>query len=554
MKAFSEQIALKKNQFAQEEMIRQEQTELSRIRVEDFASSGRKDYYAMAEELFTDNYEHLLIGWGFTNVSKGKWVSPHSGSGKPGFNIKPSGIWFSHHGSDKEAGLGKSKDGDSDSFGDICDLLYFFENDNVEDIVFLADFLTGTTDNQRKQEYAEKKSLDEALDEFNLPVVLEGIVANDDNQVLKPNKNKPVFTLIDSTQLTARKRSNDWLVKGVLECNNFGMIFGEPASGKSLIAIDMAYCISKGSSWNGHVTRQGNVVYVAGEGFTGLSRRVRALDITYKTTAENLFFSEMPTSLTDTDSVKAVAEAILAFCPEPVLVVIDTLHRNFGTGDENSAGDFGTATNHIDKYFRSTGAAVLLVHHSGHSSRDRSRGSSSIKAALDVEYSIVKNDRSQVSMTCTKSKDFDEPEPENFKIVEVELGWTDEDGDEITSVTVEPYNGYMSMGRKRDLSAQNKEILEMLTRAINSHGVQPTSELTAEFSFDVDELVVKTEHWREKVYPILSQDNNDAKRQAFKRGTNKLKELRKVQMYDDYWWLGHKEQLSSLIFAVHKDG
>ena len=248
----------------------------------------------------------------------------------------------------------------------------------------------------------------------------------------------------------------------------------------------------------------------------------------------------MPTSLTDTDSVKAVAEAILAICPEPVLVVIDTLHRNFGTGDENSAGDFGTATNHIDKYFRSTGAAVLLVHHSGHNSRERSRGSSSIKAALDVEYSIVKNDRSQVSMTCTKSKDFDEPEPQNFKIVEVELGWTDEDGDKITSVTVEPYNGYMSMGRKRDLSAQNKEILEMLTRAINSHGVEPTSELTAEFSFDDGELVVKTEHWREKVYPILSQDNNDARRQAFNRGTNKLKELCKVQMYDDYWWLGHK--------------
>ena len=80
----------------------------------------------------------------------------------------------------------------------------------------------------------------------------------------------------------------------------------------------------------------------------------------------------------------------------------------------------------------------------------------------------------------------------------------------------------------------------MLTRAINSHGVEPTSELTAEFSFDDGELVVKTEHWREKVYPILSQDNNDARRQAFNRGTNKLKELCKVQMYDDYWWLGHK--------------
>jgi putative DNA primase/helicase len=31
------------------------------------------------------------------------------------------------------------------------------------------------------------------------------------------------------------------------------------------------------------------------------------------------------------------------------------------------------------------GAAVLLVHHSGHGDKDRARGSSAIRAAVDVE-------------------------------------------------------------------------------------------------------------------------------------------------------------------------
>ena len=51
------------------------------------------------------------------------------------------------------------------------------------------------------------------------------------------------------------------------------MIYGEPSSGKTFFALDLAAHIATGKPWNGHKVSPGGVLFCAGEGQSGLIRR-----------------------------------------------------------------------------------------------------------------------------------------------------------------------------------------------------------------------------------------------------------------------------------------
>ena len=53
---------------------------------------------------------------------------------------------------------------------------------------------------------------------------------------------------------------------------------GAPGSGKSFCALDIGLSISAGMPWHDKATRQGSVLYIAGEGVGGLGRRVKAFE------------------------------------------------------------------------------------------------------------------------------------------------------------------------------------------------------------------------------------------------------------------------------------
>ena len=88
----------------------------------------------------------------------------------------------------------------------------------------------------------------------------------------------------------------------------------------------------------------------------------------------------------DPVSAARVAQAVEALAADhgtPKLIIVDTLARNLGNGDENSNADIGMFINNIDIHLRSRfGAAVLIVHHTGHLEKDRSRGASSLRQFL----------------------------------------------------------------------------------------------------------------------------------------------------------------------------
>ena len=367
-------------------------------------------------------------------------------------------------------------------------------------------------------------------------------VENGNGNNAEETREKLLFPLVSADQLTAKPIKMEWLVENILEQGSLNLLFGEPGSGKSLFALDWAFCMAAGMSWHDCRTKKTDVVIIAGEGFAGMARRLKALECKYQIKApERLFISQRPAQLLDAVNANWVAESIKAMCPNPGLVVIDTLHRNMD-GDENSSQDIGRFIHNVDLYLKPFGAATLIVHHSGHGQKDRSRGSSSIRAAMDGEFSATKSDGG-ITLTCHKAKDFEVFKPLQFAIKPTELSWLDNDGEPMTSVYLEHKGHAMPTAKRRKLSARDDAILTSLGDANAEQGVEPTAEIKAKFAgFDSligkMQKIVNIEHWREQAYKAIVVDANtdDARRMAFKRCRDKLLNQGLTVEYDNYAW------------------
>jgi RecA-family ATPase len=57
------------------------------------------------------------------------------------------------------------------------------------------------------------------------------------------------------------------------------LIFGASVGGKSFVVLDMAYCIAAGIPYHGRFTKKTGVLYVCGEGHSGLQKRIKAIHI-----------------------------------------------------------------------------------------------------------------------------------------------------------------------------------------------------------------------------------------------------------------------------------
>lgn len=123
--------------------------------------------------------------------------------------------------------------------------------------------------------------------------------------------------------------------------------------------------------------------------------------------------------------------------PPPKLIVIDTVARNFGPGDENSTKDMGVFIQAVDALRCAHNATILLIHHAGHGNKERARGAMALTGALDAQYRMDRDKFGVVRFEAIKMKDAELPEPMAFKIRAVELGMMDEDGKPVTSAILD---------------------------------------------------------------------------------------------------------------------
>ncbi|HRX83502.1 MAG TPA: helicase RepA family protein [Phycisphaerae bacterium] len=236
-------------------------------------------------------------------------------------------------------------------------------------------------------------------------------------------------------------RPPHWLLRGMLERDTFALIFGDPGCGKSFLAIDWACRVATGTPWRGHDVRSGPVVYVAGEGQQGFGRRIRAWSEHHGVSLADMPLYLAPAvaipSATDLVAlVTAIDAGVTALLGEPILIVLDTLARCFGGGDENSTQDMSRFVSACDAIRQRYSCTILVVHHAGHGDKSRARGAIALKAALDAEYRLA-NDTGLL-LTATKMKDAEMPPPLALELVTVELpGAVDDYGNLVTSAAIE---------------------------------------------------------------------------------------------------------------------
>jgi len=364
----------------------------------------------------------------------------------------------------------------------------------------------------------------------------------------QPARRKMAFTPI--SELTKHPKPHNWLIKGLIEVDSVGLIFGKPASGKSLIIMDWAFCIAAGIDWKGHKVKQGDVFYIAGEGFSGLGRRFKGLEVNYGQVVDNVFMSKMPTQLVEPAAIRELADVIKATSKNPVLIVFDTLHRNFGGGDENSSRDFGLLMNNVDMYLKPLGATVVFIHHSGHGTEARSRGSSSINGSLDVEYSVSKDAAGLVTLANTKPKEIQKPDDKTLEIEGIDTGWQDEDGKPVTTPVIVDTDRKPAKASKHLNQDEQKGILALQIVTENeSMAIDAPLEIIKQYGgFSFTRKIARYSDWREELLKQLSGEFDfkegektpaqitAKKRAKVKRVKDGLCNAHKIVFDSDYIW------------------
>lgn len=260
--------------------------------------------------------------------------------------------------------------------------------------------------------------------------------------VAAPSELDTGLPLVFSDEITQASIRIDQLVEDVITRGGLSVMYGESNSGKSFMACDMGCHIGTGREWLGKRTVQGAVLYVAGEGAESIKLRVLAWRQLHEALPA-LAIVPVAVNLLDAradlqrlvDAAQKVAER---FGMPVALIVIDTLARAFGGGNENASEDMGAVITHADKLREQTGAHVMFVHHSGKDAAKGSRGHSSLKAATDTEIEVTGDSATKLhTATITKQRDLGSRGDEitaTFRVVEMGRGQWDKP---ITTCVVE---------------------------------------------------------------------------------------------------------------------
>jgi hypothetical protein len=226
-----------------------------------------------------------------------------------------------------------------------------------------------------------------------------------------------------------------WLMKRIIPESAIGTLIGQPGTGKSFMAMDMAFAIAQGHEWRGHKVKQGRVVIIAAEGAGGMRKRLQAYAQYHDIDLANVPLQVIPAApnLVETKEVAQLVAAI-KHGGEVALVIVDTFAQTTPGSNENSGEDVGKALANCALLHKHTGAFVLLVHHVGKDESRGARGWSGLKGNVDLEMHVQRKNGDR-HLQITKQKDGEDGQKFGFAL-EVQSVGVDEDGDVIDSCVV----------------------------------------------------------------------------------------------------------------------
>jgi AAA domain/DnaB-like helicase N terminal domain len=275
--------------------------------------------------------------------------------------------------------------------------------------------------------------------------------------------------LLSLQELRKQAHAVTWLIKGVVPAACTGMMFGASGTFKSFIALDACLHVAHGLPWLGRKTKQGEVLFLAAEGGTGLWQRIAAWHRARHLQWDKVPMKVVPVSIDLSQDAWKVVESAQAQAAHPALVVIDTMSQTFG-GEENVANEVAAYFREIGARFRQLwGCTVLVIHHSGHSATERPRGSSAILGNVDFLFGVYRDEKEMMAtLTCLKQKDGERFNDTTFRVGLHNLE-KDEDGDWISSLvarhltTAEDVQEAMEAESKAGRGGNNHLLLSLLS-------------------------------------------------------------------------------------------
>ncbi|MBZ9921479.1 bifunctional DNA primase/polymerase [Mesorhizobium sp. BR1-1-7] len=287
------------------------------------------------------------------------------------------------------------------------------------------------------------------------------------------------------------------LIKGLLGVGEYTTISGLPGTGKSVIVTDLACHVAAGMDWHGRkLKKRGLVIYVAAERKKLTERRMMAFrkhhgvkDVPLLVVGGRLDFTR---NLEDARALIALIKEAETETGLPcVWVIIDTLTRVFGAGDQNASKDMTKFVQSCDEILVATHAHVTAIHHSSWSG-ERGKGAIDLDGAVDASY-MVKKEHGKYRLVCDGTNDGDEGDILAFKMESIELS-QDEDGEPTTApvvVKLEPD----TVPTSGTLKGYKGEVLTALTVAIDKDGIEPEGD-----AFPEEINVVDLDTWKKHFY------------------------------------------------------
>lgn len=269
----------------------------------------------------------------------------------------------------------------------------------------------------------------------------------------KAKRGPLALTSFNDAVATALTVTSKPLVEDLLDQGAMTVLYGESNTGKTFVAMDLAYHIASGRPWGGKQTTKGVVVYIAAEGGAGARKRASALAAKYGL-CDDFHFVLSPVDLLNPQADLTQLVELLRPIEGLVLIVIDTLSRVLAGGDENSSTAMGAMVKHFDVLRDVASAHLMVVHHTGKNLAKGARGHSLLRAATDTEIEITEG-----QIRVTKQRDLDKCSAVGFGLEPRVIG-QDERGKDVTSCTVRliPHSS-AEAGRPSPMEAAVLELL-----------------------------------------------------------------------------------------------
>ena len=195
----------------------------------------------------------------------------------------------------------------------------------------------------------------------------------------------------------------------------------------------------------------------------------------------------------------------------------------------------GAVVRNLDRLRDETGAAIVLVHHSGKDAARGARGHSLLRAATDTEIEVTRDDGARVSTArVMKQRDLPTEGSFAFTLRQVELGF-DADGDPVTSCIVEETEASTAPRKAAKLTGAAAVGMEQLRNCLALHAV----DLRPSDHVSIGARGVTLHSWRTYLEKagVINPDGNP--REQFRRIRVTLQERGFIGVWDGFVWASH---------------